>query len=113
MISALQKEIRRAHSENAVLLAYEMAITSDAMENYLWQVADIRNSGKVHLPLTGSTWIPMVTARDVALVAARRLLDEGEVEELLASGRTVMLTDRYAPVDQMLAPVFRGEVPER
>ena len=34
---------------------------------------------------------------------ARRLLDEGEVEELLASGRTVMLTDRYAPVDQMLA----------
>jgi hypothetical protein len=44
---------------------------------------------------------------------ARQLLGEGEVEELLSAGRRVMLTDRYAPVDQMLAPVFRGEVPER
>jgi spermidine synthase len=42
---------------------------------------------------------------------ARQLLSEGEVDDLLAAGRTVMLTDRYAPVDQMLAPVFRGEVP--
>ncbi len=47
------------------------------------------------------------------MLLARHLLGEGEVEELLAAGRTVMLTDRYAPVDQMLAPVFRGEVPER
>jgi replication-associated recombination protein RarA len=37
VISALQKEIRRGHSENAVLLAYEMARTSPAMEDYLWQ----------------------------------------------------------------------------
>jgi replication-associated recombination protein RarA len=37
VISALQKEIRRGHTENAVLLAYEMAITSPAMEDYLWQ----------------------------------------------------------------------------
>ena len=36
MISALQKEIRRGHEENAATLAYEMLITSEDMENYLW-----------------------------------------------------------------------------
>jgi spermidine synthase len=38
----------------------------------------------------------------------RTLLDDSEIDELLASGTVVTLTDRYAPVDQMLAPVFRG-----
>ena len=37
VISALQKEIRRGHTENAVLLAYDMARTSPALEDYLWQ----------------------------------------------------------------------------
>jgi replication-associated recombination protein RarA len=37
VISALQKEIRRGNNENAVLLAYEMLITSPALEDYLWQ----------------------------------------------------------------------------
>ncbi len=37
VISALQKEIRRGNTENAVLLAYEMVTTSPAMEDYLWQ----------------------------------------------------------------------------
>jgi replication-associated recombination protein RarA len=37
VISALQKEIRRGHTENAALLAYEMLITSPEMEAYLWQ----------------------------------------------------------------------------
>jgi replication-associated recombination protein RarA len=37
VISALQKEIRRGHTENAVLLAYEMVITSPPLEDYLWQ----------------------------------------------------------------------------
>ena len=36
VISALQKEIRRGHEENAAVLAYEMLITSEDMENYLW-----------------------------------------------------------------------------
>ena len=36
VISALQKEIRRGYEENAVLLAYEMILTSPAMEDYLW-----------------------------------------------------------------------------
>jgi replication-associated recombination protein RarA len=36
VISALQKEIRRGNQENAALLAYEMIITSPALEDYLW-----------------------------------------------------------------------------
>lgn len=36
VISALQKEIRRNHPENAAFLAYEMLITSRNMEEYLW-----------------------------------------------------------------------------
>lgn len=42
---------------------------------------------------------------------ARRLLAEEEVETLLAMDRVVVLTDRYAPVDQMLAPAFRELAP--
>jgi spermidine synthase len=41
---------------------------------------------------------------------ARQLLDEAEVDALLGEARLVMLTDRYAPVDQMLAPVFQDRV---
>ena len=36
VISALQKEIRRNNAENAATLAYEMLITSEDMEEYLW-----------------------------------------------------------------------------
>jgi spermidine synthase len=38
------------------------------------------------------------------------LLSEAEMETLLAESEVVLLTDQFAPVDQMLAPVFRGEV---
>jgi spermidine synthase len=37
------------------------------------------------------------------------VLNETQVNELLAEGRVTLLTDQYAPVEQMLAPVFRGE----
>src|SRR5574337_724066 len=37
VISALQKEIRRGHGENASLLAYEMLTTSAELEAKLWQ----------------------------------------------------------------------------
>jgi replication-associated recombination protein RarA len=56
VISALQKEIRRGNTENAVLLAYEMLTTSPAMEDYLWQrlmvisVEDI-GFGEPHAPV--------------------------------------------------------------
>jgi replication-associated recombination protein RarA len=37
VISALQKEIRRGHSENAALLAYEMLTSSPDLEAMLWK----------------------------------------------------------------------------
>jgi spermidine synthase len=39
------------------------------------------------------------------------VLAEEEVQDLLAEGRPVILTDRYAPVEQMLAPVFLNKTP--
>ncbi len=36
VISAIQKEIRRGNTENAVLLAHEMVMTSPELEEYLW-----------------------------------------------------------------------------
>ena len=36
LISALQKEIRRGHEENAAAIAHEMATTGTELENYLW-----------------------------------------------------------------------------
>jgi spermidine synthase len=38
-----------------------------------------------------------------------QVLKPDELAALLAAGPQVILTDRYAPVDQMLAPVARGE----
>ncbi len=37
IISALQKEVRRGHAENAALIAFEMATTSPELETYLWK----------------------------------------------------------------------------
>ncbi len=37
IISALQKEIRRNHAENAALIAYEMFTTSPELEAMLWR----------------------------------------------------------------------------
>jgi spermidine synthase len=42
---------------------------------------------------------------------ARSLLTENEIDGLLAEGPTMLLTDQYAPVDQMLVPVFLDQVP--
>jgi spermidine synthase len=50
-------------------------------------------------------------AGDGVALLGQRLLSEEEVATLLSKGPAVTLTDRYAPVDQMLAPVFRDEVP--
>jgi replication-associated recombination protein RarA len=48
VISALQKEIRRGHTENAALLAYEMLVTSPELESFLWtrlQVISVEDIG--------------------------------------------------------------------
>jgi spermidine synthase len=41
--------------------------------------------------------------------AASLSLSDEQVNALLTEGRAVLLTDQHAPVEQMLAPVFRGE----
>ena len=71
VISALQKEIRRGNSENAALLAYEMIITSHALEDYLWHrlkvisVEDI-GFGEVLAPVLIQSLFEMTSACDRA-----------------------------------------------
>ena len=71
IISALQKEIRRGNAENAALLAYEMIITSPALEDYLWHrlkvisVEDI-GFGEVLAPVLIQSLFQMSSACDRA-----------------------------------------------
>jgi hypothetical protein len=51
---------------------------------------------------------PATTGEKTALTPQRLLTNE-ELQVLLDEGQTVVLTDQYAPVEQMLAPVARGE----
>jgi spermidine synthase len=48
---------------------------------------------------------------DGAPQLASQIISGDEIDALLAEGRIVTLTDRYAPVDQMLIPVFLDLVP--
>jgi hypothetical protein len=41
---------------------------------------------------------------------ADMVLSPDTVSAILSEGKLALLTDQYAPVDQMLAPVARGEV---
>jgi spermidine synthase len=50
-----------------------------------------------------------IDAGDGVPSLARQVLSQAETDALLAEGRVALLTDQYAPVDQMLAPVFRHE----
>jgi replication-associated recombination protein RarA len=71
VISALQKEIRRGNTENAALLAYEMLVTSPALEDYLWHrlkvisVEDI-GFGEVLAPVLIQSLFEMCSASDRA-----------------------------------------------
>jgi replication-associated recombination protein RarA len=71
VISALQKEIRRGNTENAALLAYEMIITSPALEDYLWKrlkvisVEDI-GFGEILAPVLIQSLFEMTSACDRA-----------------------------------------------
>lgn len=64
VISAVQKEIRRGNTENAVLLAYEMLTTSPELEAYLWgrlQVISVEDVGfgQVNAPVLVETLYQM------------------------------------------------------
>ncbi|WP_420629444.1 AAA family ATPase [Candidatus Leptofilum sp.] len=89
VISALQKEIRRGNSENAALLAYEMVLTSPAMEDYLWQrlmiisVEDI-GFGDPQAPVLINALVQMLARMDRS-VAERKLFAVHAVRYLCAA----------------------------
>ena len=69
VISALQKEIRRGNTENAVLLAYEMVLTSPAMEETLWQrlmVISVEDNGfgEPNAPMMLNALVQMLSTFD-------------------------------------------------
>lgn len=51
-------------------------------------------------------------AGDGQALLARQLLSDDQLSALLGQGEAVVLSDRFAPVDQMLAPAFREEAPD-
>jgi hypothetical protein len=61
--------------------------------------------------LAGDAPLDLGAFQNVAPRSAPRLVAQQEIDALLAEGRTVTLTDRYAPVDQMLLPVFLELLP--
>ena len=69
IISTLQKEIRRGNTDNAAVVAYEMATTSPELEAYLWKrllvisVEDI-GWGDLKAPVLIHTLYQMVNALD-------------------------------------------------
>ncbi len=73
-------------------------------ENYFWQLESIKGHGRVFLPVSGSTRIAMVATRDIALVAALRLLDH------TWTGRTVQGLHGPADVsfDEAAIAIGRG-----
>ncbi|MCD6355856.1 MAG: hypothetical protein J7L66_01115 [Anaerolineaceae bacterium] len=88
VISALQKEIRRGKTENAALLAYEMVITSPAMEDYLWyrlKVISVEDIGfaEVMAPVVIQSLFEMTSACDRS-VGERRLFAVHAVRYLCA-----------------------------
>ena len=52
---------------------------------------------------------PSVDAGDGEALLADMVLPDAALDAILSEDKRVLLTDRYAPVDQMLAPVVRGE----
>jgi spermidine synthase len=56
--------------------------------------------------LASDTPLDLDAFQNVAPRSASRLVAQQEIDRSLGNGSTVTLTDRYAPVDQMLLPVF-------
>jgi spermidine synthase len=61
--------------------------------------------------LAGDTPLDLGAFQIVAPRSAPRLVSQQEIDALLTKGPMVTLTDRYAPVDQMLLPVFLDQIP--
>jgi len=93
-VSSMGAELGRGAGPVDGLFDVEKAIDSAAesvahlrpgffMENFLGHVQSLRQEGAVYLPISGKTRVPLIATRDIARVAADRLLDAGW------SGRTV------------------------
>lgn len=61
--------------------------------------------------IAGDAPLDLDAFQTIAPKSTPRLVAQQEIDTLLAEGRTVTLTDRYAPVDQMLVPVFLDLLP--
>jgi spermidine synthase/predicted MFS family arabinose efflux permease len=61
--------------------------------------------------LAGDTPLDLDAFQIVAPRSAPRLVSQQEIDASLTKGPPVTLTDRYAPVDQMLLPVFLDVLP--
>jgi hypothetical protein len=48
---------------------------------------------------------------DGSVILASQIMSQEELDALLAERKRVVLTDRYAPVDQMLSSVFLDKAP--
>ena len=64
------------------------------------------------LVLASDAPIDRALLRRVAPAMEAQLVDEATVDAMLAQGRPLILTDRYAPVDQLLWPVFLDQLPQ-
>jgi uncharacterized protein YbjT (DUF2867 family) len=85
-------------------------------ENYFWQLEPIKNHGRVFLPVSGSTRIAMVATRDIAQVAALRLLDHtwtGRTVQGLHGPADLSFDEAAAAIGRGLGrPVVHVRVPE-
>ena len=85
VVSAFQKSIRRGLLENALLLAYEMYVTSAELEEHLWtrlSVISVESAVEIVSSFSDSVRMLARTCREssatgtIALVASSRLLSE-------------------------------------
>jgi len=95
------------------LRAYTHTLRQTFQHVYLaFTIESWRQSPRSTLVLiAGDVPLDMPALRTAGPLLASQLLSDAEVEALLTEGRVVTLTDRYAPVDQMLMRVFLDQVP--
>jgi hypothetical protein len=60
-----------------------------------------------------TTTLAQFDAGDGDALWARLLASDEEITKMLTEATPVLLTDQYAPVDQMLASAFLDQVPQR
>ena len=90
---------------------FDHIVVVPTIENWRWSVRStfVLIAGSQRLDLEA---LAEIDAGDGSALLAHRALSEEEVVELLAAGPALTLTDRYAPVDQLLAAVVRNQLPE-